>query len=390
MTRTLTRFYDVLSAIKEQALYRETNKQRPFKEVNQLRNLKIGAVRLPKQLGGDGLNFKEFFQLVFTLSSCDPNIAQIFRAHFVFVEGFGPDFKNLKNGDSMYWLNKVANCEIWGGAVAERNSDTSIRSYLTSLKDGPNDIYLLSGEKYYCTGAMYSDRLTTVAYHGENLVTLSIPRHSCGVDIKDDWDGFGQISTGSGTTRFNNVKVSKNYILEKPDTEARAASSHKVAFLQLYHLATLSGIGRSVLEDSIHYVRGRTRAYGIPGLYTPSSDPLMQALIGRISSLIYAAELIVKDCAAAMDEIADKIGDSSICDMDYAMLDCKIFQAQQIVIDNVLAATGMIFELGGARATSSDFGFDRHWRNARTVASHNPLVYREKTIGNFLLNGVFP
>lgn len=379
-----------MSVIKEQALYRETNKQRPFEEVNQLRNLKIGAVRLPKQLGGDGLNFKEFFQFIVELSSCDPNIAQIFRAHFVFVEGFGPNFTNLKNKDSTYWLNKVVNCEVWGGAVAERNADTSIRSYLTPLDDDPNDIYLLNGEKYYCTGAMYSDWLTTVAYDGDSLVALSIPRHSCGVDVKDDWDGFGQISTGSGTTLFTNVKVSQKYVIKKPDAEEGSANTHKVAFLQLYHLATLSGIGRSVLEDSIDYLRGRTRAYGIPGLCTSSNDPLMQALIGRISSLIYAAELVVKDCAAAMDEVADKIGDSSVRDIDYAMLDCRVFQAQQIVIENILAATGMIFELGGAQATSSDLGFDRHWRNARTIASHNPLVYREKTIGNFLLNDVFP
>ncbi|MNW10514.1 hypothetical protein D3C71_2077520 [compost metagenome] len=33
-------------------------------------------------------------------------------------------------------------------------------------------------------------------------------------------------------------------------------------------------------------------------------------------------------------------------------------------------------------------GFDRHWRNARTIASHNPSPQKARVLGHEALNGV--
>jgi hypothetical protein len=35
-------------------------------------------------------------------------------------------------------------------------------------------------------------------------------------------------------------------------------------------------------------------------------------------------------------------------------------------------------------------GLDRHWRNARTVASHNPWVYKARIVGDWSVNGTAP
>jgi alkylation response protein AidB-like acyl-CoA dehydrogenase len=74
----------------------------------------------------------------------------------------------------------------------------------------------------------------------------------------------------------------------------------------------------------------------------------------------------------------------------YAETDVKAFQAQQIVINLVLEATTLLFEVGGASATSETRRLDRYWRNARTLASHNPAIYRERAIGDYHLNGTAP
>ena len=63
---------------------------------------------------------------------------------------------------------------------------------------------------------------------------------------------------------------------------------------------------------------------------------------------------------------------------------------QQIVIELSLQATGLLFEVGGASAVGDRYGFDRHWRNARTLASHNPAILREPVIGAYRLKGVSP
>ena len=32
----------------------------------------------------------------------------------------------------------------------------------------------------------------------------------------------------------------------------------------------------------------------------------------------------------------------------------------------------------------------RHWRNARTLASHNPVIYRDRIVGDYVLNSTSP
>jgi alkylation response protein AidB-like acyl-CoA dehydrogenase len=56
----------------------------------------------------------------------------------------------------------------------------------------------------------------------------------------------------------------------------------------------------------------------------------------------------------------------------------------------VLAATTKLFEVGGASATARQLGLDRHWRNVRTIASHNPVAQRVRAVGRFELDGTAP
>lgn len=56
----------------------------------------------------------------------------------------------------------------------------------------------------------------------------------------------------------------------------------------------------------------------------------------------------------------------------------------------VLDLTTEIFEVGGASAVTERFRLDRHWRNARTPASHNPVIYRQTIVGDAVLIGTSP
>lgn len=66
------------------------------------------------------------------------------------------------------------------------------------------------------------------------------------------------------------------------------------------------------------------------------------------------------------------------------------YRAQIVVLDQALKTTNEIFEVGGSSALDRKFHLDRHWRNARTLASHNPVIYRERRPGDYLLNGKAP
>ena len=45
-----------------------------------------------------------------------------------------------------------------------------------------------------------------------------------------------------------------------------------------------------------------------------------------------------------------------------------------------------LFEIQGARATTAAYGFDRHWRNLRTHTVHDPVAYKAREIGDWVLN----
>jgi hypothetical protein len=49
-----------------------------------------------------------------------------------------------------------------------------------------------------------------------------------------------------------------------------------------------------------------------------------------------------------------------------------------------------LFDSLGSSGTDPDHGQDRHWRNARTITSHNPRIYRDRIVGNFAVNGALP
>jgi alkylation response protein AidB-like acyl-CoA dehydrogenase len=67
-----------------------------------------------------------------------------------------------------------------------------------------------------------------------------------------------------------------------------------------------------------------------------------------------------------------------------------VAEAAVIAIDSALAAAPLIFDVGGGTITNREWGFDRHWRNARTVASHNPRDWKLAVAGAYRLGAAEP
>jgi len=49
-----------------------------------------------------------------------------------------------------------------------------------------------------------------------------------------------------------------------------------------------------------------------------------------------------------------------------------------------------VFEVMGARATAGKYRYDRFWRNVRTHTLHDPIDYKIRDIGNWVLNDQLP
>jgi alkylation response protein AidB-like acyl-CoA dehydrogenase len=361
---------------------REHDRVLPYDIIELIRRSRIGALRIPKADGGGGSTVRELLTAVIRLAEADANVAHILRNHYSVVERLlasPPSAQNRK------WRDDVAAGAIIGLATTELGSSQvgDIAPATTVTPDG--DGYRLNGTKYYSTGTLYADYvLVRVADGNEALATTIIPVKREGIELVDDWDGSGQRLTGSGTTHFRNVRVeAAELIFDQPNIGYGAA--YQNTFAQLYLTAINAGIAAAILRDASDLVRRRARSFYYAPTLRPREDPILQQTIGQIASNAFAAEATVLAAADALD-VSSNAPDREDTKpaLDAALASSKA----KIVVDELAIRSGsLLFDAGGASATKKSDNLDRHWRNARTLSSHNPVTYKAQAIGAYEVNG---
>lgn len=380
------RFEPVFTKIAEGALEREADRRLPYDEVGWLRESGFTKIRIPRSHGGLGATLPQFFRLLIDLARADSNLPQLLRGHFGFVESrlVHPDAEVRDR-----WLRRIASGVIVGNAQSEVGNRSFWENATTVTRFADAVSWRLNGRKFYSTGSLFADWIqTTATADRDHSANVLVPTSAAGVHQFDDWDGFGQRLTASGTTLFEDVEIHPEDVESYPN--ARFPQSSLAAFFQLVHLATLSGIGRAAVGDIAAFVRQRKRNLINPEYPTPATDPLVQEVVGRAAGAAFAA---VATTLAAVDTVEDVYQAQLAGRADDALFDradVAVYSAQGQVIRLVLGLVTEIFEVGGASAVTERFRLDRHWRNARTLASHNPVIYRDRIVGDHVLNGTNP
>ena len=384
------RFAPVLDEIAAGSAERDRARILPFAQVRALADSGFTAVTVPTEHGGGGAGIETFFRLLIDLGEADSNLPQLLRAHFAFVnglllgeEGEDTDGEDAAREEAAHWFRLVADGAVFGNASHERTSATvgDLVTTVTADEDG----YRLSGEKHYSTGSLFADWINVSARTGSGgRARVTVRADSPGVTLRDDWDGFGQTLTGSGSSLFEDVAVPASHVRERLEG-GDGAPTPQTAFLQLVLLSSLVGVGRAAVRDAVEFVRTRTRVYSQGSGATAAEDPLVHQVVGRISARAATAEATVLAAAQLLATAQSATDDERAHLIDAAEL--RTIQAQLTAVPDVLAVTAEMFEVGGASATSTARALDRHWRNARTLASHNPVIYQERAIGDRLLNG---
>ncbi len=375
----------LLNQIAEGASERERERILPFETIDLIRGARLGALRLPTSAGGAGSSIRELFEIVIRLGEADANVAHILRNHFSVVERL---VRHPRDDQHRQWQKAVADGAIIGLAATELETPKvgDVRPNTTLTPDG--DDYLLNGTKYYSTGTLYSDYVLvrTADSSGANAATL-IPVKREGVELLDDWDGLGQRLTATGTTHFRNVRVKRQEVVfDAPDVGYGIPYAN--TFAQLFLTAINAGIAQAILRDATALVRSRKRTFYYAPNELPTDDPLLQQTVGQIASGAFAAETVVLAAADALDLATDAFdaGDPNAVDAAHkaALLSAKA----KIVADEFAIRGGsLLFDVGGASATKKVTNFDRHWRNARTLSSHNPTTYKARSIGQYEISG---
>lgn len=378
------RFRPIFQRIAEGAVDRERQRTLPREQIAWLKAAGFGAVRVPPQFGGAGASLPQLIQLLIELGEADASLPQALRGHFAFVED---RLNATPDASQERWLARFVAGELVGNAWSEIG-EIAIGDVITRVtRDGGK--WVVNGRKYYSTGSIFADWIDVFARRDPDGVDViaAVSAHQPGVLQSDDWDGFGQRTTGSGTSEFRDAVVEEENVIA-----FATRFKYQTAFYQLVLLAVLAGIGRAALRDISHEVRKRTRVYSHGNASRVSQDAQVQQVVGQIAARVYAAEATaIRAAEPAQRAYQARFGNDRQAE-DAANIDAEIesSKAQVIIADLILQASTSLFDALGASGISEGKLLDRHWRNARTAASHNPLIYKQRIVGDWEINRTPP
>ncbi|QZY97219.1 acyl-CoA dehydrogenase family protein [Pantoea dispersa] len=377
-------FRPLFARIAAGAAERERTRTLPYEPLQWLKEAGFGTVRIPQQKGGWGASLPQLFQLLIELAEADSNLPQALRAHFAFVED---RLNQPDNVERDAWFRRFVDGELVGSGWTEIGN-VRLGDVITRVKPAANG-WTLNGEKFYSTGALFADWIDVYARRDDNQgdVIALVNTHQPGVTREDDWDGFGQRLTGSGTTRFEHAHVETQHVYDFA-TRFR----YQTAYYQHVLLATLAGIARAVARDGAAAVAARNRVYSHGNGAASRQDAQVLQVVGEITSLAFAVEATVIRATHSLQSAyeAHVSPDEAAIAAINNLAEAEAGQAQVIAIELVPRAATELFNALGASDTRVSKALDRHWRNARTVSSHNPVIYKARDIGDWKVNGTPP
>ena len=361
----------------------------PYAELAALDASGLLGITVPGEHFGPDLSPVVLAEVIRTIAAVDPAIAQIPQAHFLFVDVLAT--RGSAAQQERLFADVLAGARL-GNGLAERGGqhaqDLGTRLRSVSGGHGPGGLRL-SGRKYYCTGAISARWIGVSALDdGDRLVLAFIERDAPGVQIGDDWDVMGQRATVSGSAVFDQVPVDPGLVI--PYGSAFEVPQQLGARSQLVHAAIQVGIAGGALRDAGEFVRTRARPFfeatRAGWAEVAAADPHTIHRFGRHATQVRAAEALLTSAATTLEQVGRVPRDAA----EAARGSVAVAEAKAFASDVAVEVASDLFALAGASAADERHDLSRHWRNARTHASHDPVDWKYHHVGNFRLNHVLP
>jgi SfnB family sulfur acquisition oxidoreductase len=364
----------VADDIGRDAALRDRERRLPVDELDRYSRSGLWGIRVPKSHGGAEVSYATVARVFAIVSAADPSIGQIGQSHnsaVHFIRTLGTE----RQRD--FFLGHILNGYRLGNASAEfgRTFETRL------LRQG--DGYVLSGRKFYATGALLAHFVAVAALDADGRRQVAIlDRATPGLTIVDDWESFGQRTTASGTVILDDVKVPDWRVIP---IHRSYEESPQGAISQLSHVGIDVGIATAAIRDTVEFVRTRSRPARDTDVAEAWLDPFTIHAVGDLHIQLHAAEALMERAGRIIDRTLLAPGDEAVAEASIA-----VAEAKAVATEVALSATNRLFELAGTRSTLTPNAFDRHWRNARTHTIHDAARWKYHAVGNYYLNGVKP
>ena len=370
---------ELAAHFKRDSALRDRERRLPFDELELFSHTGLWGITVPKAYGGADVSNVTLAQVVALIAAADASLGQIPQNHFYALEVLRV---NGCEAQKQRLYAEVLAGQRFGNALAEIGTKTAHdrTTHLAKAEQG----YRITGRKFYATGALYAQRIPTSVVDDNGVQQLAfVPRDSDGLSVIDDWSGFGQRTTGSGSVVFDNVFVGAEDVIPFQSAFERPTTVGPLA--QILHAAIDTGIARAAFEDALYFVRTKTRSWIDVITDIASEDPLTLKSFGHLSVRLHAAEALLDRAGEFLDVARSDTTASTV-----AAASIAIAEARAISTEISLAAASTLFELAGSQATLAEHGLDRHWRNARVHTLHDPVRWKYHAVGNYYLNDANP
>ena len=373
--------HELAGRLAQGAPERDRERRLPYEEIEWFSQSGLWAITVPKPYGGAGVSFVTLTEVIKIIAAADPSLGQLPQNHFGLV-----DVISLTGTEEQkrYFFAQILNGKRFGNGFSEKGTKHVLDLKTRVRRDG--DDYVVDGTKFYSTGALFAHFVPVLGLDDERKGWLAyIPKGTPGLKVIDDWSGFGQRTTASGTVVLVTVRVPASHVF--PAHRVSDFPTLNGPISQIIQAAIDAGIAQAALADTLAFVRTRSRPWIDSSVERASDDPLTVREVGHLHIQLHAAEALLERAARTLDVIA---ANGETTEDDVALASVAVGEAKVLTTEIALLASEKLFELAGTQATLGEHNLDRHWRNARTHTLHDPVRWKYHLVGNYYLNGVKP
>lgn len=343
-----------------------------------LRSSGLLKLIIPSAQGGLGQDWITVMQINRRFAEVDSSIAHLFSYHHLGV--IAPHLFGSPEQQQHYYQLTARHSLFWC------NGFNPLDRRVVLTPDG--DRFRLNGIKSFCSGSVDSDLipLTAVQAGVEGFRIVVVPTQRQGVIVNGDWDNMGQRQTDSGSITFDQVWVSPAEILTP--TTSEVFRSFRACLTQITFTNIYLGIALGAFAAAKDYTRTQTRPWLTSGVDQATADPYILHRYGEAWTNLQAAIALTDRANQQVQAAWEKAEALTVTERGECAI--AIAAAKSFVTRVGLEITSQMFDLMGARATATHYGFDRFWRNLRTFTLHDPVDYKIRSLGNWALNDQLP
>ncbi len=378
--------------IAELAANHDLQKKIPWRHAEILSQSGVTTIAVPKEFGGLSASIATIVETVRIISTADGGVGQLLQIHNVMLRGV---FARPPGEARDLLIRDILDGKRFGHAGAEVGGKDKFDLKTTAARNAEGK-WVVNGHKFYTTGSHLAEWISAGAKTPEGDIGFLVNRHTPGLILDDDWDGFGQQHSVSGGVRFENLVLDDRFVTLRGNDKAAQEQADKappppqartnLTWPQILHAAIDTGIARGALDAAVHYLQNHSHVWVDADVERASQEPLIIKRIGDYAIAVRTAESLLRQAAELFDEYRNTKDNDHL--QDELILAVATARAQSDHASIFIASD--IFSLLGASSSYNKFNLNRFFGDARVHTTHDPIRWRLHHIGNYYLNGVPP